>query len=148
MNLGHILLIEDDAAISSALDRVLTAEGYQVRSVARGDLGLTASNEQNPDVVITDLKLPGLDGLELVRRLHATKPRVPVILMTAHGTTETAIEAMKLGAFDYLVKPFEMAELIDVVAKAAFSSRLMTQRVEFGASETGHDAIVGQSRAM
>ena len=148
MTSGTILLIEDDQGISASLQRVLEAEGYLVQLIDRGDEGLNAASTEAFDIVITDLKLPGVNGLELVRRLHAAKPRVPVILMTAHGTTETAIEAMKLGAFDYLVKPFEMAELIEVVNKAAFSSRLMTHPVEFGTSETEHDAIVGQSRVM
>src|SRR5437763_14961086 len=95
MNSGSILLIEDDLAIASALDRVLNAEGYEVQIVVRGDDGLAKATQEPFDVVITDLKLPGLNGLELVRQLHAAKPRIPIILMTAHGTTETAIEAPK-----------------------------------------------------
>jgi len=148
MSSGSILLIEDDLAIASALERVLKAEGHQVRMVARGDEGLALATRDEFDVVITDLKLPGLNGLELVRDLHAAKPRVPIILMTAHGTAETAIEATKSGAYDYLLKPFEMSELLELADKAALSSRLMSQPVEFGTSETPHDAIVGQSRSM
>src|SRR6266850_4627095 len=148
MSSGRILLIEDDLAIASALERVLKAEGYELRMVARGDEGLALATRDPFDVVITDLKLPGLNGLELVRELHAAKPRVPIILMTAHGTAETAIEATKSGAYDYLLKPFEMSELLELADKAALSSRLMSEPVEFGISETWHDAIVGQSRSM
>lgn len=148
MSAGRVLLIEDDLAIASALERVLKAEGYEMQMIARGDEGLKIATQGSFDVVITDLKLPGLNGLELVRSLHAVRPRIPIILTTAHGTTETAIEATKFGAYDYLLKPFEISELIELVGKAAVSSRLMSEPVEFGTSETAHDAIVGQSRSM
>jgi nitrogen regulation protein NR(I) len=146
---GQILLIEDDAAISTSLRRVLEAEGWSVEISARGDDGVEAAQRNPFDLVLTDLKLPGLDGLEIIRRVRAVRPRLPIILMTAHGTTETAIEAMKLGAFDYLLKPFDMGELIELAARAIAAHRLMTEPVDLGASETaGHAAIVGQSRAM
>ena len=103
----RILLIEDDASTAASLQKVLHAEGYDVAVCARGDEGLERALRQFHDVVVTDLRLPGLGGLELVRQLHAVKPKQPIILMTAHGTTETAIEATKLGACDYLLKPFE-----------------------------------------
>ena len=114
----------------------------------RGDTGLACAQEQIFDVVVTDFKLPGLSGLELVRRLHAVKPRLPIILMTAHGTTEIAIEATKLGAFDYLLKPFEMEELLDLMAKAVASSRLMSEPVILGGSQSAREAIIGNSKAM
>ncbi len=142
------LLIEDDASAAQALQRVLAAEGYRVACEARGDTGLASAQQEEFDVVITDLRLPGLNGLELVRQLHTAKPRLPIILMTAHGTTETAIEATKLGAYDYLVKPFEMEELLFLVEKAVESSRLMTQPVEMGDVPSARNAIIGNSRLM
>ncbi len=146
---GQILLIEDDAAIASSLECVLAAEGWAVTRAARGDDGLAIAQQQPFDLVLTDLKLPGTGGLEIVRRLHAARPRLPIVLMTAHGTTETAIEAIKFGAFDYLLKPFDMGELIELAAKALAAHRLMTEPVDLGAAEAaGHAAIVGQSRAM
>src|SRR5262245_48905028 len=99
---GHILLIEDDANLALNLRAVLEDEGMTVTHAAQGDEGLRLANAIACDVVLTDLRLPGLGGLELVRRLHSTQPRLPVVLMTAHGTIETAIEATKLGAYDYL----------------------------------------------
>src|SRR5215472_5373726 len=102
-----ILLIEDDASITSALKKELQAEGYSVDVAMRGDEGLAQARENRCDVVLTDLKMPGLSGLELIKQLHQSKPRLPVIMMTAYGTTETAIEATKLGAYDYLLKPLE-----------------------------------------
>ncbi len=145
---ARVLLIEDDAGAAAALGRVLAAEGHEVDCEARGDDGLKRAQDGQYDVVITDLKLPGLDGLELVQELHRAKPRLPIILMTAHGTTETAIEATKLGAYDYLLKPFEMEELLDLVQRAVRSSRLMTQPVEMGELATAANALIGNSRLM
>src|SRR5215831_2206165 len=113
----NILLIEDDVGISETLRQVLVEEDYQVSLERRGDSGLAKAAEGNFNVVVTDLKLPGLDGLELVRRLHGSQPRLPIILITAFGTTETAIEAIKLGAYDYVLKPFNVSALLELVRK-------------------------------
>ena len=145
---AKILLIEDDPGIVMTLRRVLTDEGHDVGVETRGDAGLARARDDGFDVIITDMKLPGLNGLDLVRELHVAKPRLPIILMTAYGTTETAIEATKSGAYDYLVKPFEMPELIELVEKAVTSRRLMTRPVQLGASGDARDALIGNSRAM
>jgi nitrogen regulation protein NR(I) len=148
---AKILLIEDDTSLASALQRVLADDGHDVAIEQRGDVGLDHARRDDFDAIVTDLKLPGLTGLDLVRELHALKPRLPIILVTAHGTTDTAIEAMKFGAYEYLLKPFEMEELIDLVGKAVASSRLMSQPVALGepvGSGAGRDALVGSSRLM
>ncbi|MHB8522867.1 MAG: sigma 54-interacting transcriptional regulator [Limisphaerales bacterium] len=145
---AKILLIEDDAGIVAALRKELQAEGYQVAAAVRGDEGLALAQDQPCDVVLTDLRMPGLSGLELVEQLHAAKPKLPIIMMTAFGTTETAIEATKLGAYDYLLKPFDMGELLDLVAKAVASSRLMSEPLEMGQARSAQAAIIGNSRAM
>jgi DNA-binding NtrC family response regulator len=144
----RILLIEDDSSAAAALERVLRDEDYRVNVASRGDAGLAEARQKDFDLVISDFKLPGLSGLEVVRQLHEVKPRLPLILMTAHGTTEIAIEATKLGAYDYLLKPFEMEVLLDLVAKAVESSRLMSEVVGIGAEESSRDAIIGNSRVM
>jgi DNA-binding NtrC family response regulator len=144
----NILLIEDDQGTASALEKVLRADGYTVNVSPRGDDGLAQARNQSYDLVITDLKLPGLTGLDLVAELHSAKPKLPIIMMTAHGTTETAIEAMKLGACDYLVKPFEADELLALTASAVASSRLMSEPVEIGEARSGPRAIIGNSRVM
>ena len=143
-----ILLIEDDSGITSALKKELQAEGYSVAVTMRGDDGLTHAREQPCDVVLTDLKLPGLSGLELVEQLHAAKPKLPIIMMTAFGTTETAIEATKLGAYDYLLKPLDMGELLDLLSKAVASGRLMSEPLKLGNADSSQSAIIGNSRAM
>jgi nitrogen regulation protein NR(I) len=144
----RILLIEDDPAISAAMEKDLQAEGYQVAVAARGDDGLARARAEACDVVLTDLRMPGLTGLELISQLHAAKPKLPIIMMTAYGTTETAIEATKLGAYDYLVKPFDMGELLDLVAKAVAGSRVMSEPLGMGQAHPDQSAIIGNSRAM
>jgi two-component system, NtrC family, response regulator len=143
-----ILLIDDDAGIRDTLERVLTGEGHEVAIEKRGDDGLTRAARESFNVVITDLKLPGLNGLELVRQLHLTRPRLPIILITAFGTTGTAIEAMKFGAYDYLLKPFDIPQLLDLIQKAADSNRLMSEPVALGEADSGRDALIGKSAAM
>src|SRR5215475_5161456 len=96
---ARVLLIDDDPGIAVTLRRLLASEGHEILVEKRGDAGRERAAVERDDVVLCDLKLPGLSGLDLVRELHAVKPRLPIILMTAHGTTDTAIEATRLGAF-------------------------------------------------
>ena len=149
MNTGaKILLIEDDRGITETLQRVLTDEGHAVAVEKRGDAGLARAVKDAFNVVLTDLRLPGLNGLELVRQLHAAQPRLPIILITAFGTTETAIEATKFGAYDYLLKPFDLPQLLELVRRAADSNRLMSEPVKLGEAGAAREALVGQSVAM
>src|SRR5204863_358091 len=108
--------IEDDPAIVTSLQEILTADGYAVSLAKRGDEGLAIAQSGDFHVVVTDLKLPGLSGLELIRQLHTTKPRLPLILMTAHGTTERASflgmngelsPERRRGGSDVLSRPIE-----------------------------------------
>ena len=145
---AKILLIEDDAGISDTLQRVLAGEGHEVTVEKRGDDGLARAAANSFNLVITDLRLPGLTGLELIRQLHAAQPRLPIILTTAFGTTDIAIEATKLGAFDYLLKPFNMPQLLDLIQKAARSNRLMSEPVALGEAGAARDALVGHGGAM
>jgi nitrogen regulation protein NR(I) len=145
---ANILLIEDDRSTASALQKVLQDEGYAVTVSNRGDQGLVEAQQASCDLVITDLRLPGLNGLDLVAQLHAAKPKLPIILMTAHGTTETAIEATKFGACEYLVKPFDADELLDLAASAVSSSRDMSESILIGEAGSAPKAIIGQSRIM
>jgi nitrogen regulation protein NR(I) len=147
-NPGNILLIDDDAGIVDTLSRVLKDEGYEVAVETRGDEGLARAARDSFNTVVTDLKLPGLNGLDLVRQLHTARPRLPIILITAFGTTQTAIEATKFGAYDYLLKPFEIPALLDLIHRAVNSNRLMSEPVTLGEAGAARDAIVGQSSAM
>ncbi len=148
MNSAKILLIEDDPGIRDILQRVLVEEGHEVVVEERGDEGLACARRTAFNVLITDLRLPGLTGLELIRQLHAAQPRLPIILMTAFSTTDTAIQAMKSGAYDYVVKPFDIPQMLALVKKAADSNRLMSESVLLGESGSARDALIGQSQSM
>ena len=145
---AKVLLVEDDQAIATTLRRVLVGEGYEVATETTGEGGLLAVKNGPFDVVLTDLKLPGLSGLQLVRQVHPAHPRLPILMMTAHGTTESAIEAIQAGAYDYIVKPFEISELLRLVKQAVTASRLMSEPVQFGEARASGDAMVGSGRAM
>jgi nitrogen regulation protein NR(I) len=145
---GTILLVEDDSGAAESLQRVLEDEGHTVLGARTGEKGLAVADKERCDLVLTDLKLPGLSGLDLVKQLHARRPHLPIILMTAHGTTEVAIEATRHGAFDYLLKPFEMPALLAATQKALAASRLTSQPVEIGNVVAGRDALIGNSRTM
>ena len=142
------MLIEDDPGTGAAVQKVLTTEGFAVESVRRGEEGLQRATTSRYDLVITDFKLPGISGLDLIKQLHQSAPKLPIIMMTAHGSTETAIEATKLGAYEYLTKPFEADELLDLVAEALRNSELMF--VEIGIGEPGgkSNALIGNSKTM
>ena len=144
----RICLIDDDASARGALERVLTGEGYEVVSEADGSRGLATALEEDFDCVLTDLRMPGVSGLELIDTLRNELPNLPVMLMTAHGTTDTAIEATRRGAFDYILKPFEMEELFPVLARAAAAGRRGREKVVLGTEPPRDVALVGQSRAM
>ncbi len=144
----RICLIDDDASARTALERVLAAEGHEVVSYPDGKRGLAAALEEDFDCVLTDLRMPGISGMELIDQLRAELPNLPVVLMTAHGTTETAIEATRRGAFDYILKPFEMEELLAVVTRAAAAGQRGHEKVGLGDEEKRDVALVGQSRAM
>lgn len=108
---GRILVIEDDEEIADVLRRSLRNEGYQARTAADGPEGLQAADEFNPDLVILDLGLPGMDGLEVCRHFRE-KGDVPILMLTARGEVEDRVEGLDSGADDYLVKPFERQELL------------------------------------
>jgi two-component system response regulator MprA len=107
----HVLIIDDDRALRGALRRALTLAGYDVEAVADGNEGLARVAEHPPDAVVLDLGLPGLDGLEVCRRLRDAGNRVPVLMLTARDAVEDRIDGLDAGADDYLVKPFDVGEL-------------------------------------
>ena len=144
----RICLIDDDAAARKALERVISGEGHAVMSYPGGQQGLAATLTEDFDCVLTDLRMPGISGLELVDKLHDELPNLPVVLMTAHGTTETAIEATRRGAFDYILKPFEMEELLAIVTRAATAGQRGREKVGLGDEEKRDIALIGRSRAM
>ena len=103
--MGRVLVVDDEDGLRAFLAEALTTAGHDVTTAASGDEALRRLAGQAFELVITDLRMPGTDGMAVVRRVRAEQPETEVIVLTAHGTVETAVEAMKLGAFDYLQKP-------------------------------------------
>lgn len=112
-----ILLVDDDASLRRVLAHHLSEAGYQVLTAANGKEGLEVFTSQQVEMVITDIQMPELSGLELMRRISVMSPDVVVLVITAYGSIETAVEAMKLGAYDYITKPFNREELLLTVSK-------------------------------
>jgi nitrogen regulation protein NR(I) len=148
--MSRILVVDDEPAILSAFEELLCSQGHEVLTARRAEAALPQIETHQPDAVITDLCLPGMDGLEAFRQIKARHGKLPVIIMTGQGTTESAIEATKLGAFDYLVKPVDPEEMLRVVHQALASVRLMREHVELdpGSAVPSRDALVGHSAAM
>jgi len=113
----RVLIADDEINIRRVLEAILRRDGYEVVTAANGLEALAGMN-RGVHTVITDLKMPGLDGMALLRKLSADYPDVPVVMITAHGSVENAVEAVKLGAFDYLEKPFEQEQIRQIVTKA------------------------------
>jgi len=145
-----ILIVDDDAQLRISFEKLLTAEGHSVRTAPTGESGLELVKASVPDLVIIDVRLPGMDGLTAFQAIHEIEPKLPVIVMTAYGTTDTAIEATKLGAFDYVLKPFDIPEMLSLIGKALEAGRFMRSHVEVDAfgDERSPDVIFGRSRAM
>jgi len=113
-----ILAVDDEPRILLLLNRLLTANGYSVETAQNGTVALEKVRKGDIDIVITDLRMTPIDGLQLFSEIHAMKPAMPVILLTAYASVETAIEAMKGGMFDYLTKPFRVDELLSCLRRA------------------------------
>jgi nitrogen regulation protein NR(I) len=145
-----ILIIDDDDQLRRSFQKLLSEEGYNADSAASGEDGLKKVQRKPPDLVILDMRLPGMNGLETFKRIHAVDSKLPVIIMTAFGTTETAIEATKLGAFDYLLKPFEIPDLLSVIRQALEAGRFMRSPVDMDGTPDrgGREAIIGRSKPM
>jgi DNA-binding NtrC family response regulator len=134
---GTILLVDDEAYVRDSLATVLERRGYLVRGAASAAEALQSHSLDGVDVVVTDLRMPGEDGLLLVRRLFELDPSLPVIVLTGHGTVPSAVECMKAGAFEYVVKPVEPDEIVLLLDRASAQSNLKREVEYLRASEGG-----------
>src|SRR5580765_4876936 len=126
---ARILVVDDERVIREILAEFLALEGFSVHTVEDGEKALTELRLHPYDLLITDLKMPRLSGLQLLEKIEAERLGVLTVLMTGFGTVETAIEAMKKGAYDYLLKPFKVEEVIHVVERALYRQRLQTENI-------------------
>jgi FixJ family two-component response regulator len=126
---ARILVVDDEKVIREILAEFLTLEGYVVRSVEDGEKALTELRMRPYDLVISDLKMPRLSGLQLLEKITEENINVLTVIMTGFGTVETAIEAMKKGAYDYILKPFKVEEVIHVVQRGLYRQQLQAENI-------------------
>ena len=152
--LGRLLIVDDEVELMNALRDTLTAQGYEAVGVTCGKDALQALAEQPFDIVLSDLMMPGLDGIALLRQALAIDPNLVAIIMTGQGTIQTAVEAMKSGAFDYVLKPFKLQAMLPILARAMDVRRLrlenvrLRQYVEQLTFESPRYRLIGSSLAM
>jgi two-component system nitrogen regulation response regulator GlnG len=149
--MSKLLLIDDETDVQYSFQRIFDSPDIELTTASSGEEGLKLIPKLNPDLVIMDVRMGGMSGLETLRRIRQMDSRLLVILMTAYGTTQTAIEAMKLGAYDYLLKPFDVLKLKEIVLKAVKASQDMRQVVSYQPlleSEDYELGIVGRSEPM
>jgi DNA-binding NtrC family response regulator len=149
--MSTILIVEDEAKLRRLLELDLSEEGHRVLSAPDAEQGLKLLRQETVDLVVTDLKLPGMDGLEFLHAVKRTNAALPLVVMTAYGTVETAVEAMKAGASDYVLKPFSLAEMKMVIQKELDVRRLReenrTLREALG-QKYAHPNVVTRSAKM
>src|SRR5476649_2859794 len=127
--MSKLLLIDDEEDVRYSFQRIFDSPEIEFATASSGEEGLKVIPKFKPDLVLMDVRMGGMNGLETLRRIRATNPKLLVILMTAYGTTQTAIEAMKLGAYDYLLKPFDAVKIKELVGRSEeHTSELQSHR--------------------
>lgn len=148
---GRILLVDDDESLRRVTQFQLEQAGYEVATAAGGAEALQALQRSPQDIVVTDLRMPGLSGLELLRKIRADYPEISVVIVTAFGTIETAVEAMKAGAYDYVTKPVNPAELVLIIERALERQRLLEEVRTLRSNldrKYGFENIIGRSERL
>jgi len=148
--MSKILVVDDERNVLSAFEKLLGTQGHEVATERRAAAGLERLQREPFDLVILDIRMPGMDGLEALRQIKQQQPQLPVIIVTGQGTMETAIEATQCGAFDYQLKPFEPEEVLAVVERALEGARMMKGHVAVDPEEDAPatEAIIGRSPGM
>src|SRR6266478_6132103 len=149
--MSRLLLIDDEADVQYSFQRILESPEIELTTASSGEEGLKVIPKLKPDLVMMDVRMGGMTGLETLRRIRQMDSKLLVILMTAYGTAQTAIEAMKLGAYDYLLKPFDVPKLKQIIVAALKAARDMREVVSYEPHLETEDyelAIVGRSDQM
>jgi two-component system, NtrC family, response regulator AtoC len=151
MSGSTVLIVDDERTLARAVKAFLTEAGYEAEVAGDAEQALELLPRLRPDVIFTDVRLPGMSGIDLLRRVREFDPAIPVIIMTAYGTIEGAVEAVKLGAFDYMKKPVDLEEL-KLLADRARETALMKQELSYyrrrAASELPMAGVLGSSPAL
>jgi two-component system nitrogen regulation response regulator NtrX len=145
---SRILVIDDEAAIRDSLRMILEYEDYQFLGASSGQEGIAQVQRERPDLVLLDIKMPGMDGIEVLRKLHALDETLPVVMISGHGTTATAVEAIRSGAVDFLDKPLSSERVIVTLQNALRQSELRSENRELKLAMEAKYEIVGQSPSL
>jgi DNA-binding NtrC family response regulator len=148
---ARVLVVDDDRQMQSLLQKVLVANGYAASLAANGEESLQRLRDDEVDIVLSDIRMPAMDGMDLLRQIRERYPETTVIMMTAFGAVDSAVEAMKAGAYDYISKPFKMDEVLIVLARVTEEKRLRRELVSMRqalAERYGFGQIVGKSKPM
>ncbi|MEW6749500.1 MAG: sigma-54 dependent transcriptional regulator [Candidatus Latescibacterota bacterium] len=148
---AHVLVVDDDVKMQRMLEKFLVREGYRVSLAGSGQEALEKLGAGDLDVVLSDIRMPAMDGMQLLRQIRERCPQATVIMMTAFGSVGSAVEAMKQGAYDYISKPFKMDEVLIVLSRVAEEKRLRRQLVSMREELTerySFDRLIGKSRPM
>jgi DNA-binding NtrC family response regulator len=148
LNKKRILVADDEPNIRRVLAAVFAREGYEVSAVQDGAEALRTLEGEEVHAIVADLRMPRMDGMALLKHVVAEYPHLPVVMITAHGTVDTAVEALKVGAFDYITKPFEQEELTAVIRKAIVQSARSREEVHLTGDERGRYDIIGRHPEM
>ncbi|HXL06436.1 MAG TPA: sigma-54 dependent transcriptional regulator [Gemmatimonadales bacterium] len=151
MSGSTVLIVDDEQSLARSAKAFLSDHGYEAEVAGTGEQALDLLATLQPDVVFADVRLPGMSGLDLLKRIHAFDPVIPVVMLTAYGSIEGAVEAVKLGAFDYVKKPVDLEEL-KLLADRARETRLLKQELSYyrrrATTDVGFEGLVGESRAV
>ena len=148
MNSAHILLVDDEKRICTSLTGILKDEGYKVRAVNDGQAALEVLEEHLPDLMLLDLWMPGMDGLQVLELVKQRYPNLPVIVISGHGNIETAVKAAKLGAYDFLEKPLSLEKTLILVERALDQRRLVQENLDLRKRVERKYEMIGNSKAM
>lgn len=143
----EIWIAEDDRSLRWVMAKAITRDGMDVQSFESGDSLLQALQREEPKIIISDIRMPGMDGLELLKKIHANKPYIPVIITTAHSDLDSAVAAYQGGAFEYLPKPFDLEELVEVLRRGIAFSEEQQSHVEQNDARLAQE-IIGEAPAM
>ena len=144
---SEIWIAEDDRSLRWVMEKAISREGIEVRSFENGDDLLVALKSSLPEIIISDIRMPGIDGLELLKQIHSTQPGIPVIITTAHSDLDSAVAAYQGGAFEYLPKPFDLDELVDVARRGVTFSREQKPQ-DIPRESIPSQEIIGEAPAM